>query len=324
MPDTILTDTSAPSLRQIAERYLGQVDWKDDLTGVCRCPGHHKHTHRSTKRDCKVYLNGTPTVYCLHQSCEKEVSEANSQIRTAWALFQPEIPAADLAAAKQKAARRHELEDRARASLPTILKDFKWNVEDILAEGKVPKERHSTDEFLERMFDKDDVVWIGEPDDSGREEHRSNFQKRSDWEMLHALYSGPAYHFTCPSTFKPGTYSRAQANVASTPYLIIEGDCVLGVKPENDQQRKENKDACGAILNWLVRGVGLRLCAVIDSANRSVHGWIRNPGPDKLEELRIVLPALGCDRAMFKPTQPARLPGILRDNGNEQKLLWLN
>ena len=56
----------------------------------------------------------------------------------------------------------------------------------------------------------------------------------------------------------------------------------------------------------------MRLVAVIDAGNKSCHGWFQMPPQPHVEELQIILPALGCDAGMFRPSQPARLAGIKR------------
>lgn len=312
-----------PTIQQIVERYLQNVEWLDATRGRATCPGVSKHTCRSHRNDCWVFINGTPTVTCLHASCEREVAAANDKIRSAWSLYQPTLDPVALAAAKAKAAKRHALEEKARASLPEILKQFKWDVEDIENHEAKLGRLGPTAHFLQRMFKPDDKIWIGEPEDSGQPSHDNHFRSQEDWIRI-GFDHGINYHYTCASTFKFGTYSRANANVLETKYLIVEGDNVLGKKPETDYEKRQNENACGAIFNWLRTSVNLELRAVVASGNKSLHGWYTMPSLEKFEELKIILPQMGCDRAMFKPTQPARLPGVVRDNGNEQKLLWIN
>lgn len=310
----------SPTTQQIAERYLKDVEWMGPTQGRCQCPGHHRHTARSHRNDCWIFINGTPTVTCLHQSCTNEVSAANSQIRSAWSLFQPPLDEVAMAAARSKAAERCGMEAKARASLPEILKQFKWDLGEI--DQKIKGETSSL--FITRLFNIGDIVWLGEPEDSGNEnKHRHHFETVKDWDMLAHLYGNP-FHYTTASTYNPGSYSRSNANVLTTPYLIVEGDKVLGKEPETNEEKLANKNACGAIFNWLRSKCGLNLRAVVDSGNKSLHGWYDMPNPAKFEELKIILPAMGCDRAMFKPSQPARLPGVIRNNGNEQKLLWIS
>lgn len=317
------TEVQPPTIQQIVERYLPGVEWMDQLRGRAKCPGHHLHTVRSHRNDCWVYINGVPTVTCLHNSCRAEVAEVNSKIRTAWGLYQPPMDEKVLQEAKARTAKRYALEEKAKASLPVILREYKWDAKDIEAEsqGFYPV-GGQTGIFLGRMFKLDDVIWVGEPETTGNVTFKEHFQPMREWywwnetRPLH-------YHFTCASTFKPGTYSRSNINVATTPYLIVEGDHVLGKEPETEDEKLENKNACGAIFNWLRTSVKLELRCVIDAGNKSLHGWFNMPSMEKFEELKLVLPQLGCDRAMFKPTQPARLPGVTRDNGKEQMLLWI-
>jgi hypothetical protein len=317
---------SAPTVQEIVQRYLPDVEWTGATQGRCTCPGKHKHTSKSHRNDCWVFINGTPTVTCLHESCKDEVAGVNDKIRTAWGLYQPEIDPKLLAEAKAKAAARHALEEKARNSLPEILKQYKWNTFSIWTDKNGRSGEFglvgACDKFLEILFSPEEILWCGDPADTGQERHQSNFKTQKEWRNdLRKCWTVGRY--TCASTFKPGTYSRANVNVAETKYLIVEGDHVLGKTPETDAEKLSNKNACGAIFNWLRMGAGLRLRAVVDSGNKSLHGWFDMPTAEKLEELRVVLPAMGCDRAMFKPTQPARLAGLIRENGNEQRLLWI-
>lgn len=311
----------APTTQEIVQRYLGEVDWIDGVRGRCKCPGQHKHTSKSHRNDCWVFVNGTPTVSCLHHSCRAEVDAANDKIRSAWSLFQPVVDAEVLRAAKEKAARRHELEARAKASVPEILKQYRWDVDEIVYDNTSFNYgfEKQTAAFLEHLFKANDILWTGNPEDSGREWFAGNFISRDAWIM-----GGPLGNYTCASTFKPGVWSRKNENVASTPYMIVEGDNINGTMDTvSDATKLLNKNACGAVFRWLRDGCGLGLRAVVDAGNKSLHGWFDMPSAAKFEELKVVLPAMGCDRAMFKPTQPARIPGVIRDNGNEQRLLWV-
>lgn len=322
-PEPHNTAPSNPTTHEIVERYLPQVEWTSEIRGRAPCPGKHKHTTKSHRNDCWVFINGTPTVSCLHDNCREEVAAVNSNIRSAWSLFQPPLDEAAMSEAREKAAQRHSTEAKAKASLPEILKQFKWDILDIEISSKFrgAYNGQSTDIFLEKMFEAEDVLWIGDPENTGQERYASHFKKREDWTTnFDAWVYG---NYTCASTFKPGTYSRANANVLTTPYLITEGDNVLGIVPETDEQKLANKNASGAVARWLQEKVGLTLRAVVDSGNKSLHFWWEMPKKETFEELRIILPCLGFDRAMFKPSQPARLAGVIRDNGNEQKLLYI-
>src|SRR5439155_23633912 len=114
--------------------------------------------------------------------------------------------------------------------------------------------------------------------------------------------------FTCPAVFKDGVHSRSNSNVVRRPYLVVESDVLA-------------KTQVGAVFSWMSQLLTLR--AVVDTAGKSLHGWFDFPDKDAEKELRVILPALGCDPALFKPSQPCRLPGAL-SNGRFQQLLYLD
>jgi len=80
----------------------------------------------------------------------------------------------------------------------------------------------------------------------------------------------------------------------------------------------------GAVFRWLSVGCGLKLVAIVDTGGKSLHGWFEFE-EDLLTDLKLVLPAYQCDPKLFTPSQPVRLPGILRDGvvGRYQKLVYL-
>jgi Protein of unknown function (DUF3631)/VirE N-terminal domain len=70
------------SLRQkIAQELLGEIKWKTDTVGYCDCPGRHLHTSPDGTRDCEVYLDGTPTIHCFHNSCDGIRKGINRELR---------------------------------------------------------------------------------------------------------------------------------------------------------------------------------------------------------------------------------------------------
>jgi hypothetical protein len=70
-----LTD-SPPDLQIIAGSILGVIDWRDGVSGFCKCPGESHHTHPTHGQDCRVKLDGAPTIYCFHTSCSAAVESA--------------------------------------------------------------------------------------------------------------------------------------------------------------------------------------------------------------------------------------------------------
>jgi hypothetical protein len=67
--------------RHVAERMLGPVDWQTEVSGFCRCPGEAFHTSHDGKKDCRVNVDGAPTIFCFHASCAPAVAEANRRLR---------------------------------------------------------------------------------------------------------------------------------------------------------------------------------------------------------------------------------------------------
>ena len=84
-----------------------------------------------------------------------------------------------------------------------------------------------------------------------------------------------------------------------------------------------DRNGIAAVFHWIRTKVGLPLRAIVDTAGKSLHGWFDYPPAAELDDLRIVLPELGCDPKMFGASQPCRMPGALRD-GKMQTLIFLN
>lgn len=77
-----LSETLLENRRQIIEKLFEDVIWEDDRHGYCTCPGKDKHTQQDGQKDCRVFVDGVPTVHCFHSSCASEVARANAQLRT--------------------------------------------------------------------------------------------------------------------------------------------------------------------------------------------------------------------------------------------------
>jgi hypothetical protein len=167
--------------------------------------------------------------------------------------------------------------------------------------------------LLLRLFKPDDVLWIGRTtQDSANDKHdpewkafcRTRFRTVADWLKEP---SAPGL-FTCPTVFRAGVHSRSNENAIMRQYLVVESDTL------------DKNEVC-AVFHWLEQFSRLR--AIVDTAGKSLHGWFEPPDLTTLEELKIILPAVGCDDAMFKLSQPCRLPGGSRE-GRVQSLLYLD
>jgi hypothetical protein len=67
--------------RLIAMSILGSIDWQTEVSGFCRCPGEAYHTSANGRKDCRVNVDGAPTIFCFHASCAPAVAEANGRLR---------------------------------------------------------------------------------------------------------------------------------------------------------------------------------------------------------------------------------------------------
>lgn len=83
-PESVVTGCKIEieTRRRIAVDLLGEIDWNAEACGYCICPGQHRHTTGNGSRDCKVYLDGTPTVSCFHSHCHGILDGVNRELRS--------------------------------------------------------------------------------------------------------------------------------------------------------------------------------------------------------------------------------------------------
>jgi hypothetical protein len=206
---------------------------------------------------------------------------------------------------KAERAQQERLKRRAAATLPGILRDFAWPLADCWHESPVSGGDMEQDwRLLVGLFQPDDVIWIGGERDTGQPRHAQNFRRAADWLASWQTCPGP---LTCPATFKPGTCSRANANVEVRRFLVLESD----VLP---------KDSMAAVIRWARQFMTLR--AIVDTGGKSIHGWFNFPSREVLREVEPIFEGLGCDKATLRPAQPVRLPGWERKPGRWQSLIW--
>jgi len=313
------------------------VDWQTEVSGFCRCPGESLHTHPTGKKDCRVSVDGAPTIFCFHASCSAAVAAANRNLRMAigqslWEItlpggkvlrngdvLQPSgtvLPRAVIQA-EARAEGRDANEAVTLASVkalaarfaPEMFEKFHWPFAQIMADSPLHVcERDAEDQFRTwlRLWPAHCNVWIGDVFSSGKPEHRTNFRPVADWYQI-----GPAMgNYTCGSSFKPGSFQRSNANCNGTRFLVIESDTLA-------------KDDVGAVFAYIQRRLHYKLHCIIDTAGKSLHAWFDAPRNKILEDrLKAGLTAFGCDPKVFTYSQPVRVPGAWRD-GKLQRLIWL-
>jgi len=322
--------------RQVAASVVGAVDWQSEVSGYCRCPGESLHTHKTGKKDCRVNVDGAPTIYCFHASCAPVVAEANRRLRqelgSPWTLTLPggkvlragdvlqssgAILPRETVLARAKVEGRHPGEQLILETLvamagrfkPELFEKFHWPFGQILSDSPLlVADRDPDDQFRTwlKLWPAHSTVWVGDIYSTGRPEHATHFRPLADWYQI-----GPAMgNYTCGSAFKPGTFSRSNANCDGTRFLVVESDSLT-------------KDEIGAVFAYLNNRLRYNLHAIIDTAGKSLHGWFDCPRNKVMEDrLKAALTVFGCDPKLFTYSQPVRVPGAWRD-GKLQRIVWL-
>jgi hypothetical protein len=323
--------------RQIAFQVLGAIDWQTEVSGFCRCPGESLHTSANGKKDCRVNVDGAPTIYCFHASCSAAVAEANRRLRrevnaSPWELILPGgqvLRSGDVLQAGGAVLPREAVKARARAEgreageqlvlesvraaaerfRPELFDFFRWPMAQILEDSPLlVAERDSDDQFRTwlKLWPACSTVWIGDVYSSGKPEHRTHFRPVAEWYQI-----GPVMgNYTCGSSFKAGSHSRSNENLNGHRFLVIESD-TLG------------HDEVGAVFAYLRRRLHYDLHCIIDTAGKSLHAWFDAPRNKIFENrLKAGLEVFGCDPKVFTYSQPVRVPGAWRD-GRLQRLIWL-
>ena len=326
--------------RQVATNIVGAVDWQTEVSGFCRCPGEALHTQQNGKKDCRVSVDGAPTIYCFHSSCGPAVAEANRRLRQelgvrSWEIALPggrvlrsgdvlqsdgNVKPRELIVGERRARSAAPYQDDERVVLETVrvmaerfapemFATFHWPFAQIVEDSPLlVAERDAEDQFRTwlRLWPAHCHVWIGDVFNSGKPEHKTHFRPVADWYQI-----GPAMgNYTCGSSFKPGSFQRSNANCNGTRFMVVESDTLA-------------KDAVGAVFAYLQRRLHYKLHCIIDTAGKSLHAWFDAPR-DKVREARLKagLVAFGCDPKVFTYSQPVRVPGAWRD-GKLQRLIWL-
>ncbi len=309
LPTSSPAKPATKSATEIAEEMLGEIDWISPTEGHCDCPGKHRHSNRSGRRDCAVYLDHVPTIHCVHQSCSSIIEATNKKLRSATlngAKVEKRNIAEDKAARKARE-EKERLRLRAAKSLPQMLVEFAWPYDQIISDSPVKIVENESDHWkmLLNQFSPDEVLWIGDKFDSGKPEHACHFKSATDW-MKSKAAPGP---FICPCTFKNTSQARSNENIVARRFLVVESDTL-------------SRNEVGAVFRWLKDGCDLKLVAIVDTGGKSLHAWFEFE-EDLLDTQKLVLPALQCDPKLFTPSQPVRLPGKMRETGRYQKLVYL-
>lgn len=278
--------------------------------GHVECPAKALHTTGNRLEDCKIYFNPqndfwAPYLHCFHESCHQRLQACNSRMyyqaaRRAAGRGNGPVPA--------KASRNYK-KPPSSVSLDEVKANCGWTLKEIEEhpEYRVDVPQHLQHLLLFCLYEPDDVLWVADELWQSGPGHRGHFRYVSD---LIADRANPG-RYTCPSTFQEGAYRRKAEFVQTPKYLVVESDSLT-------------HDESGAVFNWM-KQAGHVLRAIVDTGNKSIHGWFERPAEDAIPSLRRDLIHLGCDPKMFCISQPCRLPGAIRPETRKfQRLIYFN
>ena len=166
---------------------------------------------------------------------------------------------------------------------------------------------------LSQLFRRDDFVCVGTRKECA---FTLPLHEILEWDRVDSM------PLVVPNPMR-GHEGRAQAghasprcndNVARRRYLVVEFD-----RPEFDQVNQ------ASLLLHLAES-GAPLALVVDSGNRSLHGWFhcRGASSGQMESFMRHAVRLGADPATWTPCQFVRMPAGVRENGAQQPVLFLN
>ncbi len=338
--------------RQIAAGIVGAVEWETEVSGLCRCPGESRHTHRTGKKDCRVNVDGAPTIHCFHSSCAEAVAAANHRLRSElgkseWSLvlpggetlrsgdvLRPQPATATAGVVCQPGGKTYILRRE------TIREQALANGQGAAAAVELETLRTVADRFKADLFEKFRWPFAAIVNDSpllvaDREADEQFRTWLKLWPAHSVVWIGEVY-----SSGKPEhrTHFRPVAEWYQIGPVMGNFTCGAAFVPGSFQRSNANcdgtrfmvvesdtlaKDDVGAVFAYLNLRLRFNLHAIIDTAGKSLHGWFDCP-KDRASEARLkaVLTVFGCDPKMFTYSQPVRVPGALRD-GRLQRIVWL-
>jgi hypothetical protein len=278
--------------------------------GYVECPGKELHTTTNEPDNCRIFFNQrenfwAPFLYCFHRSCLQRLQDCNHRM-----CYQAARRAAlrGGGSAPFRAGKKHKTTPSS-INLDKVKAEFGWTLKEIEEhpEFRVDVPENLQHLLLFRLFEPDEVLWVADELWQSGPGFRDHFRRISDL-IADGANSG---RYTCPSTFIEGACHRKKEMVQTPKYLVVESDSLT-------------HDESGAVFNWM-KQQGYVLRAVVDTGNKSLHGWFDRPSEEVIPSLKRDLIHLGCDPKMFGLSQPCRLPGVIRpETGKFQRLIYFN
>jgi hypothetical protein len=168
-------------------------------------------------------------------------------------------------------------------------------------------EAMATGAIIDRLFAPTDLLCLASSLSSAVTDTRDAFRDR---EHEHQFIVPNPMSAATGLTSDGRVSRRCLANTGPLTYQVVEFD-----QGTLDEQAKIHLHLAGMA----------KLCLVVFSGNKSLHGWydVRSMGPEDVTRFRRYVAALGADKATFTPCQLVRTPNARRDNGAIQTVLFL-
>jgi hypothetical protein len=192
---------------------------------------------------------------------------------------------------------------------------------------RVNSNEPNTDKVIDLLFPGNPLLCCGWT------RHRFDTRARPQWYKLQDLQ----FIVPSPMTARQGltrdgkVSAHALSNTGPRRFLIVEFD----FGPSNSAEEahllerlaaegRDVRDLCAALLLHLAERAPLALA--VHSGGKSLHGWFYCAGVPEQTVWRTFQYAvsLGADSANWTPSQFARMPDGLRENGKRQTVYFLN
>jgi hypothetical protein len=198
-----------------------------------------------------------------------------------------------------------------------------WEASPVRLDSNEPK----TDEIIDVLFPGDPLLCCGWT------RHHFDTRSRTRWYKLHDLQFIVPNLMTAPRGLTHGQKLSAHAlsNTGQRRFLVVEFD----FDPSNSAeeacllerlatQGRDVRDLCAALLQHLAEKAPLALA--VYSGGKSLHGWFycTDVPEEKVWRFFGYAASLAADRANWNPSQFARMPDGLRENGKRQTVYFFN
>ncbi len=198
-----------------------------------------------------------------------------------------------------------------------------WEASPVRLDSNAPR----TDEIIDVLFPGNPLLCCGWT------RHYFETRARARWYKLHDLQFIVPNPMAAPRglTQDQKLSAHALSNTGPRRFLIVEFD--FDVKNSAEQARllgrlategRDVRDLCAAALLRLAENAPLALA--VHSGGKSLHGWFycADIPEEKVSRFFRYAMSLGADRANWNPSQFARMPDGLRENGRRQTVYFLN